>query len=328
MISRLHLSVAFAIFMLGTSAARAADHYAVVLSGASGGAEYADRYRTWRQTFVRALGELEYSSDRVFVLADDARDGARLPTRENVRSVFSDLEKRVKPEDLLVVLLIGHGITGESDEAKFNLVGPDLTASEWANLVKPIAGRVVFVNAASGSFPFLRKLSGPNRVVVTAVAASAQQYETVFPEFFVAAFAGLAADGDRSGKVSIWEAFTFTTDRVRRWFEERGQLTTERALLDDNADGIGREARAGGSDGRLASTTFLQPELAISEPADTVLGVLLRRRAALDKNLDALRVRRTSLTDAEYQELLEPILLEIARLDRQIKSEKEKGIRN
>jgi hypothetical protein len=36
---------------------------------------------------------------------------------------------------------------------EFNLVGPDLTATEWADLVKPIPGRVVFVDTTGASFP-------------------------------------------------------------------------------------------------------------------------------------------------------------------------------
>ena len=106
-------------------------------------------------------------------------------------------------DDQLLVLLIGHGTSLDGDEAKFNLVGPDLSATEWADLLKPIAGRVVFVNTTGASFPFLRKLAGRNRVVLTATDAAAQQFETVFPEFFVKAFDDPAADLDKNNRVSI-----------------------------------------------------------------------------------------------------------------------------
>jgi hypothetical protein len=240
-----------------------------------------------------------------------------------VRRAVNGFRSRFTSGDLLLVVLIGHG-TFDGADAKFNLVGPDLTLAEWADLTKSIQGRLVFVNAASGSFPFLARLSGRNRIVITANAVPAQQFETVFPEYFVEALAGLAADSDRNGKVSIWEAFTFAADRVHRWFEERGQLPTERALLDDNGDGLGREARSDGADGALSIATFLRPQLAIVESADGALGVLLKRRAALEKDLEALRARKAAgeLTGSEYEAQLEPVLLEIARLDRRIRTEK------
>ena len=75
-------------------------------------------------------------------------------TRENVRRALEDFRARATKDDLLLVLLIGHG-TGADDEAKFNLVGPDLSSREWAEMVKSIPGRLVFIDTASGSFPFL-----------------------------------------------------------------------------------------------------------------------------------------------------------------------------
>ena len=35
------------------------------------------------------------------------------------------------PADQLVVILIGHG-SGQGNDAKFNLLGPDLSVAEWA----------------------------------------------------------------------------------------------------------------------------------------------------------------------------------------------------
>src|SRR5207248_74993 len=79
-------------------------------------------------------------------LAETESDGVQKATRENVQRALGDFRRRLSKDDQLLVLLIGHGTSLDGDEAKFNLVGPDLTASEWADLVKPIPGRVVFVN--------------------------------------------------------------------------------------------------------------------------------------------------------------------------------------
>src|SRR5207244_737105 len=80
-------------------------------------------------------------------------------TAANVRSALADFAHRATKGDLVLVLLIGHGTGGDGDEAKFNLVGPDLSASEWADLVRAVPGRVVFVDTSSASFPFLQRLA-------------------------------------------------------------------------------------------------------------------------------------------------------------------------
>jgi len=58
----------------------------------------------------------------------------------------------------------------------------------------------------------------------------------------VAAFEARAGDSDKNGRVSILEAFDFASRGVRRWYQDQGRLSTERALLDDSGDGRGREA--------------------------------------------------------------------------------------
>ncbi len=48
---------------------------------------------------------------------------------------------------------------------------------------------------------------------------------------------------------------------MKQHYEQRGQLTTERALIDDNGDGVGREAEAPGPDGALARILYLDAEI-------------------------------------------------------------------
>ena len=301
--------------------AGAGERYALVVTGASGGPQYAQQYDAWRKSFVNTLLEkFNYPADHVFVLAEAEADGVMQATRENVRRALGDIRRRATKDDVLLVLLIGHGTGADSDEAKFNLVGPDLSAAEWADLLRPVAGHLVFVDTASGSFPFLERLSGRGRIVVTANDSAAQQFETVFPGFFVKAFDDDSADFDKSGKVSIWEAFRYASEAVRRWFEERGQLATERPLLDDNGDGIGREADGTGPDGPIAQVTYVQPDRPIVETGDSELTGMLRRRAELESSLEALRAHKPEMLPDDYQTALEKILLEIARIDRRIRA--------
>ena len=316
-------TVAAAFLLTFSLAPRAAagERYALVITGASGGEPYAERYTKWRVSFVDTLRtKFHYDPQKLVVLAEAPGEGVQKSTRENVRSAFADFRKRMTKDDQLLVLLIGHGTSLDGDEAKFNLVGPDLSASEWSDLLRPLPGRMVFVNTTGASFPFLRKLASRGRVVLTATDASAQQFETVFPEFFVKAFDDSAADLDRNSRVSIWEAFTYASAGVRQWFEQKGQLPTERPLLDDTGAGIGREAQNPGTDGAIARVTYLQPDAVLALPSDTQLAGLMRRRADLETQLEELKARKESTPPDQYDADLEKLLVEIARISAQIRA--------
>jgi len=307
-----------ALLLVLGAPAMAAEHYALVVSGASGGAPYAQKYDTWRGQLVTTLREkFKYPDDRLFVLAETESRGVRKATRENVQRVLGDLQKRLTKDDLLLVFLIGHGTSLDVDEAKFNLVGPDLAAGEWAALLKPIAGRIVFVDTTAASFAFMSKIAGRGRVVLTATDSAAQQFETVLAEFLIKAFEDPAgADLDKDGRVSLLEAFAYASAGVRKWYEDRGELPTERSLLDDNGDGIGREADNPGPDGPFARITYLEPE---ATPADAAQALLLTRRAELEADLEAIKARRPSMPPEQYDAQIEKLLLELARVSQQIR---------
>jgi len=307
--------------LLVAGPAAAGERYALIVTGASGGEQYAEKYAKWRVSLVSTLREkFGYTQDRLFVLAEEESDGAQKATREHVQRVLGALARRITKDDQLLVLLVGHGTSLDGDEAKFNLVGPDLSASEWADLVKPITGRLVFVNATGASFPFLRKLAGRNRVILTATDAAAQQFETVFPEYFVKAFDDGAADVDKNGRVSMWEAFTYASAGVRNWFEQKGQLPTERPLLDDTGAGVGREAETPGTDGAVARVTYIEPDVPLALPSDSATAALVRRRADLELRLEELKARKEMMAPGEYDAELETLLVEIARVSAQIRA--------
>ena len=215
------------LLALSANLAAAGERYALVITGASGGEPYAEKYAKWRMSFVDTLRtKFHYDPQKLVVLAEAPGEGVQKSTRDNVRGAFADFRKRMTKDDQLLVPLIGHGTSLDGDEAKFNLVGPDLSATEWSELLRPLPCRLVFVNTTGASFPFLRKLAGRGRVVLTSTDAAEQQFETVFPEFFIKAFDDPAADLDRNNRVSMWEAFAYASAGVRQWFEQKGQLPT------------------------------------------------------------------------------------------------------
>jgi hypothetical protein len=116
------------------------------------------------------------------------------------------------------------------------------------------------------------------------------------------------------------EAFQTASAGVTTWFEEQGRLATERPVLDDNGDGIGREAAESGPDGELAQSTHLQRDDPTAGTADAELAALLRQRADLQSRIERLRTARSDMPPDQYERELEALVLELARLDRQIRS--------
>ena len=310
------LTLALAVLLL-PSAAMAGERYALIVAGASGGEKYAEQQQQWRDELTAALRNNYLFPDGNVVTLGEETDGTAKANAENVRRVLGDLRRRLTRDDLLLLVLIGHG-TFDGEAAKFNLVGPDLTAAEWSGLLEGLPARTVVVNTTSSSYPFLEELSRRGRIVITATDSVAQRFATVFPEHFVRAVSDLSSDLDKNGRVSVWEAFAAASAAVQQHYAQRGQLSTERPVLDDNGDKVGREAHAPGPDGTLARTTYFDAEPG-SITADVALAGLQRRRTALETQLEELKGRKPLLPPEEYDEQLERILVELARVARQIR---------
>src|SRR5262249_34641757 len=157
-------------------------------------------------------------------------------TREAVVKAFGALAANAKPDDTVAIVLFGYG-TYADRVAKFNLPGPDMTPQDFAPLLAKVKSkRIVFVNTASASQPFLETLSAPGRVIITATRNAGEKYATLFGGPFVEAFSSDAADADHDGKVSFLEAFDYARKAVETSFTREGLMQTEHALLDDAGD--------------------------------------------------------------------------------------------
>ena len=122
----------------------AEDRFALVITGAPGGEAFVATYATWERNLSNALRDrLGFPADHVLVLSG-ANPEAEQSTQQNVRRALATLKTRMGRDDLLLVVLIGHGSLDEG-QAKFNLVGPDLTSGDWAELLREVPGRLVVV---------------------------------------------------------------------------------------------------------------------------------------------------------------------------------------
>lgn len=296
----------------------AQQRHAILISGASGGAEYAAQYNTWIDAVSRVLTErLAFPKAQVTILTE-TDDKARAATADNVRKLLTSLRQTMGRNDTLFILLIGHG-TFDGTDAKFNLVGPDLESSEWSALLRPLAGDVIVVNTTAGSFPFIERLSGPRRITITATDSPAQRFDTIFPEYFIRAFEQDSADLDKNGRISIWEAFAAASAGVKRHYQGRGQLSTERAVLDDDGDGVGKGVSDQGADGALASRMYLDENLPGSAPTDEELLKLLQQKALVEAEVDELKIRKAFLPTADYAREFERLMIELAKVSSEIR---------
>lgn len=307
------------IALTSTSASAQPVRHAVLIQGASGEPQFAEQHRGWLNQVATTLRDsFKIAPTHMTVLAEQPAAGERRATAEEVRATLATIAKTATVSDIVFIMLIGHG-TGEGTAAKFNLMGPDLTVAEWNTLLTPIKGRVVFVNTASMSFPFVAGLTGDRRIVISATAIPAQRYSTIFAEGFAKALAAPEADLDKNNRISIWEAFTYASRLQKQYFEQKGQLVTERALIEDNGDGVGRDAAsATGDDGMLATMTYLDAVVE-SRPTDPQLQMLLQRQDVLTLQVDELRRKKASMPAAEYEAAWEKLMVDLATLGAEIR---------
>lgn len=292
--------------------------HALLIQGASGEEQYAKQHRAWLDSLATILRDrFGYESAAVTVVAEQPREGETRATAENVRAVIGRLATTLTPSDQLLIVMIGHG-TSQGQDAKFNLIGPDLTAAEWKALLAPVRATLAVVDTTSGSFPYLAGLAAPGRVVITATNSYAQQFHTVFPDAFVRALTDPDADQDKNDRISLLEAFTHAARLVREYYEQKGIMATETPVIDDTGDGKGRLATAESSSSSVAALLYLDaPRTATS--ADPELQTLLTRQQALTDQVDDLRRRRATMSDEEFTRQFEALLADLAEVSREVR---------
>lgn len=287
----------------------------VLVIGAPGEAEYAEQFSSWAGLWEKAAAQ---GGMQTFVIGEnmDKPD-------DDLRRLLDVLTNEVaKPSGELWLVFIGHG-TFDGRSAKFNLRGPDISAGELASVLKPCRRPLVVIQCASASGPFLKALSGPGRVIITATRSGYEDNATRFGGYLARAIADPAADLDKDGQTSLLEAFLAASRQVEQFYKEQGRLMTEHALLDDNGDGLGtpadwfRGVRAvkSAADGKAVDGVRAHQMFLV--PGDVERGLppeVRARRDELEEKLSALHAKKTGMNEDEYYRQLEGILVETARL--------------
>lgn len=301
------LSVAPAAFAQAT--------HLVIVVGLAGDPVHGELFKKWGTTLAgRASETLGVDKANVILLTDEAA------TRHAVAQAIEALGSKSSVEDTVVIVLFGHG-TFAANVAKFNLPGPDMAPTDFAPLLARLRSkRVVFVNTASASGPFVEALSGPGRVIVAATRTGDEKYLTLFGGPFVDAFTTEGADGDRDGKVSILEAFDYAKAAVTASYQREGLLATEHALLDDNGDRQGSmEPGRQAKDGQSAAVLSLGSMRRQTLPADEKVRALYGERQLLERRIESLKLLKSGMDADKYAAELEKLATELALKTRQIR---------
>ncbi len=294
----------------------------LVVSGLGGESRYQAAFRETGFAVVdAAVRRLGVPPERVRFLAEETAGDARIAarsTKDNVTAALRALAGEADGASLLLIVFIGHG-SARGGEAYINLPGPDLSAREFATLVAGVrAQRVVVVNTTSASGDWVRAVAGPGRIVVTATRSGVEREETLFARHFATALATDEADRDKDGRLSVLEAFEYARREVARAYEREQRLRTEHALLDADGDGVGAlEPDVTGGDGAIAAVTYLDAgtELVAGGAAAGLAAV----RDSLQRAVVMLRGQKDRLPAAEYERRLETLLLELARVSRELR---------
>jgi hypothetical protein len=236
----------------------------VVIVGLPGDDEHAAAFAQVAAAWKSWLTEqLDFAPERVWVCSGPAEEASTtgsatespptdepdagansLPaTRAALEESFESLAGSLQPQDSLWVFFLGHG-SYDGRRAFFHVPGPDpdgALVAGWLDQV-PCREQVVWLTQTCSGW-WLRPLSKPGRIVLSATAADLEENETEFPHALatIAARSPAELDADADGTVSLLELAQATAREVESRFAADKRLPTEHAHLDDDGNGVGTE---------------------------------------------------------------------------------------
>ena len=288
-----------------------ASTYYLTITGLGGEPDYTQRFKMWAEDIDTSLKRAGGDTNVVTL---------HVPTREQLRSRFADLARQVKPNDTFVLTLIGHG-TYDGVDYKFNLQGPDITASELATLLDRVpAQRQLVVNTTECSGGSIEHLRRPMRIVVTATRSGTERNATVFARYWAEALREPSADTDKNEAISALEAFRFAQQKTTDFFETQKRLATEHSVLEDTGKGTGeRNPNNDNGEGKVAASfAILRLGANAAAARDPAKRPLLDRKEQLEQAIDKLKFEKAAIPEAEYKRQLTQLLLELAKVQEAI----------
>jgi hypothetical protein len=289
---------------------RSATYY-VVVAGLGGEPDYAQR-------FTAAAKEL----DKIFKAAGPAAHvytltGAQA-TASHLQETLAQVASAAKADDDFALILIGHG-SFDGVEYKFNLVGPDVTAEQIAEMCDHVsARRQLIVDTTSAAGGALQALERPGRAVIAATKSGTEKNATVFARYWVEALQDPSADTDKSDSISALEAFTYATKKTTAFYDAQKRLATEHAVFNDVGHGEAVREAGNGQGALMSSFVLLRLGTSLQAANDPAKRALLDRKDELEQKIDSLKYQKAAMDPGDYQNQLTAALVELAKVQEQL----------
>jgi len=280
-----------------------AESYFVILEGLGGEPSYQERFSGYADELREVCEKTAGDESRVHVLSGEAAK------RGAIEDLFAQLAAQTQPRDSIALFLVGHG-TWDGHTYKFNIPGPDITATQLQKLLDALpADRQLVAVTTSSSGASIDQLKSERRVVVSATRSGRERNAPVFPEYWVAALSDEAADADKNDAITVLEAFNYAEQKVKGFFEKEKRMSTEHARLEG---------------GFAASFTLARLEAAVEAAEDPVVRAWMAEREEIEHRLNDLKLRKDSFAEEQYFDELEKLLVELARKQEEIDEATEK----
>ena len=269
---QLLLITILAICLISAPFSFAAD-YVLIIGGAAGEKSFYDAFWSATSRFHQLLtDEYGYTPAQITFLFEDMGDSEKPglvdaeSRHEPILTAFAELTEKIQPSDRFLLFMLGHASRIGRGSPKFNLMGRDISETEYVTLINGIrAENQILILGFPYSGRLVPQLSAPGRIILTSSSPNeGYSLQAGFGDVFVDAFSTATADTNSDGAISLLEAFLSVERRTKKWYEDLGTIQSEHPHLDDNGDGnatrnltTALESEEGADDGTLAEKTFL-----------------------------------------------------------------------
>jgi hypothetical protein len=303
-------TLALGALLLVALSARAGTYY-VTVAGLGGEPDYQQQF-TQLTTDINKLLKSTGPDAHVYTLTDASRAA--------LVQVLTRVASEAKPDDDLVLILIGHG-TFDGYQYKFNLAGPDITASDLATLCDQIrTGRQLIVNTTEASGGSISALQRRGRGVIAATKSGTEKNATVFARYFDQALHDPQADLNKNNAISALEAFDYAQRHTAEFYDSQKRLATEHAVFEDTGEHDPARAPSTDTGEGLFLSNFTLIRLGAAQEAynDPTKRALLAQKEELERKIDTLKYRKAAMSEDEYKEQLTQALLDLAKVQEQL----------
>jgi hypothetical protein len=292
--------------------ARAAAYY-VTVAGLGGEPDYEQRFTALAKDLDKLLKDSGSDAHLYTLTGGEA-------TKAHLTETMATIAHDAKPDDTLIVTLIGHG-SYDSVEYKFNLPGPDISGEELAGLCDRVAAkRQLIVNTTSASGGSIGALQKPGRIVITATKSGTEKNATVFARYWVEALRDASADVDKNEVISALEAFQYADRKTASFYESQKRLATEHAMIEDTGKKEGVRAASTENGEGLLATNFILLRLGAAQKAanDPAKRALLDKKEELERKIDTLKYQKAAMSADDYKTQLSSALVDLARVQQEL----------